>query len=149
MQAKVQATTPQAASPSASLRSSAWAQDGRSPQDGQKDLLRQLRPRYPLACSPGRATDTGLGSQGRSLSSLPVRPLATRSAQRPQGLAKREARGPGGRSSQDSAASRSQQAARGSPRPSRGPAPHVSRRYKVLDRGNAPTPQASPAWGRA
>lgn len=97
------------------------------PEDGQKDLLRQRRPRYPLARSPARASDTRLGSQERSLSLLPLRP-ATRSAQRPQGLAKREARGPGGRSSQDSAASRRQQAARGSPRPSRRPAPHRSQR---------------------
>lgn len=97
------------------------------PQNGQKDLLRQLRPRYPLDRSPGQSDGHRSRVSGAFAFTAPP-PPATRSAQRPQGLAKREARGPGGRSSQDSAASRRQQAARGSPRPSRGPDPHFSPR---------------------
>ncbi|XP_055459906.1 translation initiation factor IF-2-like [Psammomys obesus] len=114
------------------------------PQGSREDLLRDLRPRDTLACSP-RGSD-GHRPRGHSLPPLPsARHTVPRKG--PSGLARREARGPGGRSSQDSAASRRQQAARGSPPPSPGPAPHGSPRFKVPGRGNAPTPQASPARG--
>lgn len=97
------------------------------PQGSREDLLREPRPRDTLACSPrGRgATDTGLGDI-RFHRSPSARHTVPRKG--PSGLARREARGPGGRSSQDSAASRRQQAARGSPPPSTGPARHGSPR---------------------
>lgn len=41
------------------------------PQHGREDLLRQLKPRNPLACSPEGPTDTGLGSRAPPLPLLP------------------------------------------------------------------------------
>lgn len=48
--------------------------------------MRQLKPRNPLACSPERPTDSGLGSREPPLPPLPsARPPATRSTQRALG----------------------------------------------------------------